>query len=54
VLDDNALDFPAHRGPLGQKRIGVLGKSDNNRILVVILEERLEKMRVVTARIANP
>jgi uncharacterized protein len=54
VLDENALDFPAHKGPLGQRRIGTLGKSQSNRILVVILEERFEKMRIVTARVANP
>lgn len=53
VLDESALNFPAHRGPNGQKRIGILGKAYSNRILVVILEERFDKMRVVTARIAN-
>jgi uncharacterized protein len=54
VLDENALDFPAHRGPQGQRRVGVLGKALSGRILVVILEEHDETFRVVTARLAEP
>jgi len=53
VLDEFALDFPAHRGPRGQRRFGVLGKALSERILVVILEERGERVRVVTARVAE-
>lgn len=53
VLDEFALDFPAHRGPHGQRRFGVLGKALSGRILVLILEERGEKFRVVTARVAE-
>jgi uncharacterized protein len=54
VLDEDALDFPAHRGPKGQRRVGVLGKALSGRILVVILEERGETFCVVTARLAEP
>ena len=54
VLDEYALDFPAHRGPNGQQRFGALGQAQTGRILVVILEERHTKVRVVTARIAKP
>jgi uncharacterized protein len=53
VLDEHALDFPAHRGPNGQQRFGALGQAQTGRILVVILEERHTKVRVVTARIAK-
>lgn len=53
VLDENALDFPAHRGPQGQRRVGVMGKTLMSKIIVVILEEREDKFRVVTARPAT-
>lgn len=53
VLDENALDFPAHRGPQGQRRVGVIGKTLMSKIIVVILEEREDKFRVVTARPAT-
>ena len=53
VLDEYACDFPAHRGPKGERRFGVLGKTLSERILLVILEERQTKFRVVTARVAK-
>jgi hypothetical protein len=53
VLDEFALDFPVHRGPQGQSRFGVLGRALSRRVLVVILEERGERVRVVTARLAT-
>lgn len=53
VLDENALDFPAHRGPKGQRRFGVIGKALSERVLVVILEEREDRFRVVTARVTD-
>ncbi len=53
VLDEDALDFPAHRGPKGERRFGVLGKSLSGRVVIVILEEKGNKFRVVTARIAT-
>lgn len=53
VLDENALDFPAHRSSTRGRRFGVLGKAFENFILVVILEERGDAVRVVTAREAN-
>jgi uncharacterized protein len=39
VLDEDALDFPAHRGPKGQRRFGLIGKTLLGRVLVVILED---------------
>ena len=65
VLDEFALDFPAHRGPNSERRFGVLGRVNKNLILVVILEEatmpagasygqeRGDKIRVITARAAE-
>ena len=53
VLDEFALDFPAHRGPNSERRFGVLGRVNKNLILIVILEERGEKIRVITARVAE-
>ena len=53
VLDKNACDFPAHRGPKGERRFGILGKALSKRILVVILEERQSRFRVVTTRVAE-
>ena len=53
VLDEDALDFPTHRGPKSERRFGVLGKALSGRVLIVILEERKNKFRVVTARVAE-
>ena len=53
VLDEYARDFPSHRGPLSQRRFGILGRALTGRVLVVILEERGRKFRVVTARLAT-
>lgn len=47
-----ALPFAAHRGPHGQPRFGVLGATEAGRVLVV-LEERQDRLRVVTARPAT-
>jgi uncharacterized protein len=54
VLDFDHRPFPAHRGLNGEKRKGILGKTENDRILVVILEKRKTKIRVVTCRDATP
>ncbi len=48
VLDPGRVPFPAHSG-----RFGVIGKTGGGRILVVVLERRGEKWRVVTARDAT-
>ena len=53
VEDPAALPFAAHRGPHGQPRFGVLGATEDGRVLVVVLEERQDRLRVVTARPAT-
>jgi uncharacterized protein len=54
VLDPERKSFPVHRGPKGERRKGVLGRTEAGRILVVIVEERRKKLRVCTARKASP
>ena len=53
VLDEDALDFPTHRGPKWERRFGVLGKALSGRVLILISEERKNKFRVVTAQVAE-
>ena len=53
MQDPAALPFAAHRGPQGQPRFGVVGATEAGWVLVVILEERQERLRVVTARPAT-
>ena len=53
VQDPAGLPFAAHRGPQGQPRFGVVGATEAGWVLVVILEERQERLRVVTARPAT-
>ena len=53
VQDPAALPFAAHRGPQGQPRFGVLGATEAGWVLVVVLEERQGRLRVVTARPAT-
>ncbi|BDP43165.1 hypothetical protein DAETH_31340 [Deinococcus aetherius] len=38
-----------HRGPQGQRRIGIIGTTEAGRVLFVVLEPRRGKVRVVTA-----
>lgn len=54
LTDPAALDTAAHRGPLGQPRFGVIGATEEGRVLVVYHELREEKIRVVTVRPATP
>lgn len=53
VQDPAALPFAAHRGPQGQPRFGVLRATEAGWVLVVVLEERQGRLRVVTARPAT-
>jgi uncharacterized protein len=53
ILDPNRRPFPAHRGPKGEKRKGVIGRTETGRILVVIIEKVTRGFRVITARDAT-
>ncbi len=48
AMDPRRAPFPAHSG-----RVGLIGKTESGRVLVVILERRGRKWRVVTAREAT-
>lgn len=53
-MDDPAVcPYPAHRGPQGQPRFALVGETEAGRLLMVILEQRGERVRVVTARPAE-
>lgn len=54
VRDPAVLETPAHRGPLGQRRFGVIGATEAGRVLVIFYELRGERIRVVTVRAATP
>lgn len=54
VTDPAALETPAHRGPLGQRRYGVIGATEAGRVLAIFYEFRRERLRVVTVRDATP
>lgn len=54
ILDVNRHPFPAHHGPKGEKRKGIIGKTEVGRILVIILEKTARGFRVITAREATP
>lgn len=47
--DGGRAPFPAHSG-----RVGFIGKTEDGRVLVVILERGARPWRVVTARDAGP
>ncbi len=50
ALDDrNRAPFPAHSG-----RVGFIGRTEDERFLVVIAERGIRPLRVVTARDARP
>ncbi|GBF07214.1 hypothetical protein DAERI_130044 [Deinococcus aerius] len=53
ATDPDAVSQPAHRGPGGQARFAFIGATEAGRLLVVVLEPRGEKARVVTARPAS-
>ncbi|OLV16844.1 BrnT family toxin [Deinococcus marmoris] len=53
VGDPAALVRTAHRGPRNQKRYAFVGATEAERVLAVILEERGERSRTVTARPAS-
>lgn len=52
--DPAALGTPAHRGPLGQRRYGLIGATEAGRVLVIFYEFREARVRVVTVRAATP
>lgn len=54
VNDPAVLETPAHRGPLGQRRYGLIGATEAGRVLVIFYELRGERIRVVTVRAATP
>ncbi|PNY80723.1 BrnT family toxin [Deinococcus koreensis] len=52
--DPDALPMHTiHRGPQGQPRYGLLGTTESGRLLYIVLEQRLGRARVVTARPAT-
>jgi uncharacterized DUF497 family protein len=55
TTDPAALEAEkVYRGPLGQRRFGLIGATETGRVLFVVLEERGEKFRVVPAYTAAP
>ncbi|WP_102125629.1 BrnT family toxin [Deinococcus planocerae] len=54
LRDPAVLETPAHRGPLGQRRYGIIGATEAGRVLVIFYELRGERIRVVTVRAATP
>lgn len=42
-----------HRGSNGQRRFGLIGATEDGRVLFVVLEERRDMFRVVTAYTAE-
>jgi uncharacterized protein len=54
LTDPAALKTFAYRGPNGQPRFGLIGATEEGRVLVVYHELRKEKIRVVTVRLATP
>ena len=53
LTDPQRLHFQAHRGPRGERRSAVLGKTESGRILFVVITKRKTSFRVVTAREAS-
>lgn len=49
VLDPDRVSFPARSG-----RVGYIGATEAGRVLVVILDRKGDRWRVVTARDASP
>ena len=49
ILDPSRVSFPARRG-----RMGFIGTTEAGRLLVVILDRKIDLWRVVTARDASP
>ncbi len=53
LLKPKSLKFGAHPAPNGEPRDGVLSKTEQGRLLVIIFTIRNGFLRIVTAREAN-
>lgn len=53
VTDPDRVGAPAYRAQNGERRQAITGKTEDGRLLTVILTRRDERFRVVTARDAS-
>ena len=51
--DPDRLPISAHQGPMGERRSGIIGATEDGRVPTVVFTVRDERVRVVTARDAT-
>jgi hypothetical protein len=52
--DKKHLEVPDHDHSFGEFRYLAIGRSEQNRLLTVVFTERRNKLRLISARIAEP